>query len=140
MNKIKELYSSPTTKILVVKLKEPQECDAEVRVLPSTKVSSAGYRDTIDNRTTVSIDLNRLKLLGVAGTEKTNDKLTRVGRIQFRWEGADAELLLDDICVQPEQAEENQNENASFFARLWTSLKEALAGLCARLRALFHIG
>ena len=89
---------------------------------------------------TLSFDLNRLKLLGVAGTEKTNDKLTRVGRIQFRWEGADAELLLDDICVQPEQAEENQNENASFFARLWTSLKEALAGLCARLRALFHIG
>ena len=58
---------------------------------------------------TLSFDLNRLKLLGVAGTEKTNDKLTRVGRIQFRWEGADAELLLDDICVQPEQAEENQN-------------------------------
>ena len=48
-------------KYLVVKLKEPQECDAEVRVLPSTKVSSAGYRDTINSRTTVSIDLNRLK-------------------------------------------------------------------------------
>ena len=48
-----------------------------------------------------SFDLNRLLLLG-AGIEKTNDKLGEIRQIRFRFEGANAELLLDDIRVLPE--------------------------------------
>ncbi len=48
-----------------------------------------------------TFDLDRLLLMG-AGCEKGNDKLKEVRRVSFRWEGANAELLLDDIRVLPE--------------------------------------
>ena len=47
-------------KYLVVKLKEPQDIGAEVRISASNSVNVVGYRDTIDTRTTVCIDLNNM--------------------------------------------------------------------------------
>ena len=46
-------------KYLVVKLKEPQTIDAEVWLYGTTK--NVSYRDTINDRTTVVIDLHNLK-------------------------------------------------------------------------------
>lgn len=48
-------------KYLIVKLKEPQELDAEVRIYSKNNVGSPHHRDTIGTRTTVCIDLNNLK-------------------------------------------------------------------------------
>ena len=70
----------------------------------------------------VTFDLNRLLLLG-AGVETTNEKLTEVKRIQLKWEGANAELLLDDVRVLSENGAAEQGS--------------ALKGVVARLKALF---
>ncbi len=53
---------------------------------------------------TVTFDLNRLCPLGVAGFTVTNNKLTSLKCIRFRWEGANAELLLDECRVLPQSA------------------------------------
>ena len=52
----------------------------------------------------ITFDLNRLLKGGAGCKEKTNDALTKILRIRFQWEGANADLLLDDIRVLPEGA------------------------------------
>ena len=47
-------------KYLVVKLKEPQDIGAEVRLSASKNTGSVGFRDTINDRTVVSIDLHNM--------------------------------------------------------------------------------
>ena len=85
---------------------------------------------------TVSFDLNRLLLLG-AGVGKTNDKLTEVRRIQLKWEGADAEILLDDIRVLPE--EDGQPGRTGAFDALFLRLKNLLNAMRDRLLAFFGL-
>ena len=48
-------------KYLVIKLKEPQSINAQVRLYASKSISTLGYRDTINERTTISIDLHNLQ-------------------------------------------------------------------------------
>lgn len=84
----------------------------------------------------LTFNLNRLLLLGT-GCEKTNDKLTQVKRIQLKWEGANAELLLDDIRVLPE--ENGQSGPDSAFEGVIAYLKALFAALRDRLLAFFGI-
>ena len=78
----------------------------------------------------VTFDLNRLLLMG-AGCEKTNDKLTQVKRVQFQWGGANAELLLDDIRVLPEDSGQPEQEKPfdgmiGYLKALFTALRDML--------------
>ena len=58
------VYDNPVDmsgyKYLVVKLKEQQDIGGEVRLYPAKAVNAVGYRDTINARTTVCIDLHNL--------------------------------------------------------------------------------
>ena len=58
------VYDTPVDmsayKYMVVKLKEQQDIGGEVRLYPAKSVNAVGYRDTINARTTVCIDLHNL--------------------------------------------------------------------------------
>ena len=47
-------------KYLVVKLKQEQTCDAQVRIFDKDNINSASYKDTINSRTLVSIPLQNM--------------------------------------------------------------------------------
>jgi len=47
-------------RFLVVKLKEPQECGAQIRIYNKNSINSTSYKDTINARTTVVIDLHHM--------------------------------------------------------------------------------
>ena len=77
---------------------------------------------------TVTFDLNRLCFCGIPGAAMTNDRLTQVERICFRWEGANAELLLDDIRVLPESAELTEESGTLLdYLKAWfTAVRDML--------------
>ncbi len=47
-------------KYLVLKLKQEQTCDAQVRIFDKNNTTSVSYKDTINNRTVVSIPLHNM--------------------------------------------------------------------------------
>ena len=77
-------------KYLVVKLKEPQTIDAEVWLYGTTK--NVSYRDTINDRTTVVIDLHNLKY-----GSKVMDP-SQVYKMAFRSPKA-GKIVIDDVFV-----------------------------------------
>ena len=89
----------------------------------------------------VTFRLDRLLSMGVGSREYTNEKLSGIKRIRFCWEGADAELLLDDIRVLPASADlPGENEKPSgilaylkaLFTSLFDRIKAFFAGLFTR--------
>ena len=81
-------------KYLVIKLKEPQTIDAQVRISSSTSVSVLGYRDTINERTTVVIDLHNMHY----NNNKSTINPERIFMIAFRG-GKSGMLYLDDVFL-----------------------------------------
>jgi hypothetical protein len=81
-------------KYLVVKLKEPQTCGAAVRIASSTNTSSAGYRDTIDDRTTVCVDLHNMKIYRSQNVVNP----AKVFMVSFR-SSKKGTLVIDDIFL-----------------------------------------
>jgi len=79
-------------KYLVVKLKEPQTCNAEVRLGTSSNVNALGYRDTINERTTIVIDLQNLKY---SNNTKVLDP-AKIRMVAFRAPKAGT-IVIDDI-------------------------------------------
>ena len=77
-------------KYLVVKLKEPQTIDAEVWLYGTTK--NVSYRDTINDRTTVVIDLHNLKY-----GSKVMDP-SQVYKMAFRSPKA-GKIVIDDVFL-----------------------------------------
>ena len=77
-------------KYLVVKLKEPQTIDAEVWLYGTTK--NVSYRDTINDRTTVVIDLHNLKY-----GSKVMDP-SQVYKMAFRGPKA-GKIVIDDVFL-----------------------------------------
>ena len=77
-------------KYLVVKLKDQQDLGAEVWLYGSTKKIS--YRDTINDRTTVVIDLHNLKL------NKTVMDPSKVYKMAFRSPKA-GKIVIDDVFL-----------------------------------------
>ena len=81
---------------------------------------------------TFTFELNRLLPAGAAGPEKTNDRLGEVKQIRFRFEGAGAELLLDDIRVLPEGLGETASQTqaprglAAYLKALWRAFLDKL--------------
>ena len=85
-------------KYLVVKLREPQDLGAEVRVLTGTKSTSPGYRDTIDTRTTVSIDLHHMKLFNSTSTIDP----AKIFAVEFRFKKAGT-IYIDDVFLSNDE-------------------------------------
>ena len=77
-------------KYLVVKLKEPQTIDAEVWLYGENK--NVGYRDTINDRTTMVIDLHNLKY-----GSKVMDP-SQVYKMAFRSPKA-GKIVIDDVFL-----------------------------------------
>ncbi len=83
----------------------------------------------------VTFDLNRLKTVGAAGSSRAENKLSKVTQIKLRFEGANAELLLDDIRVLPESAAAGTQKYA--FEGVMEYLKALFLALRDRLMAFF---
>ena len=92
------VYDSPVDlsgyKYLIVKLKEPQDIGAEVRNSSSKSPTVVGYRDTIDTRTTVCIDLNNM----VYGSSHKILSPTKISLIAFRTVKAGT-IYVDEIFL-----------------------------------------
>jgi hypothetical protein len=92
------VYDSPVDlsgyKYLIVKLKEPQDIGAEVRISSSKSPTVVGYRDTIDTRTTVCIDLNNM----VYGSSHKILSPTKISLIAFRTVKAGT-IYVDEIFL-----------------------------------------
>lgn len=86
----------------------------------------------------IVFDLNRLLRGGTGDDEKTKEELSKILRIKFRWDGANADLLLDDIRVLPEEIGQGGESVAfeSFVARL----RALFAAFLDMLRAFFGCG
>ena len=84
----------------------------------------------------LTFDLNRLLLMG-AGCEQTNDKIGGVKCIRFKWEGANAELLLDDIRVLSEAVE--QSGTVRSFEDVIAYIKALFAAFRDIMQAFFGI-
>ena len=82
----------------------------------------------------ITFALNRLRFLG-AGCEQPNDKLTEIKRIRFRWEGPNADLLLDDIRVLPEEG--GQEKNSITFADVIARIKALMTAFADMLTVFF---
>lgn len=80
-------------KYLVVKLKEPQEIGAEVRISSSKSAGTAGYRDTINSRTVVCVDLHQLNY----GSGKKIDP-SKIFMVTFRC-AKKGSFIIDDIFL-----------------------------------------
>lgn len=82
----------------------------------------------------ITFALNRLLFMG-AGCEKSNDKLTKIKRIQFKWEGLNAELLLDDIRLLPEES--GQEKQGKTFDDVIRHIKALLTSFVDMLMVFF---
>ena len=82
---------------LVVKLKEPQDCKASVRIYQTTSTSSGGFNKDFGNETTLCIDLKDLKY----STNKVIDP-SRIRIIAFRL-GKTGTIHIDDVFVTNEE-------------------------------------
>ncbi len=76
---------------LVVKLKEPQDLGAEVWLYGKSK--NVSYRDTINDRTTVVIDLHNLKY------NKTVMDPSKVYKMAFRAPKVAGKIVIDDVYL-----------------------------------------
>lgn len=81
---------------LIVKLKEPQDIGAEVWLYGKSK--NVSYRDTINERTTVIIDLHNLKY------NKTVMDPSKVYKMAFRATKA-GKIVLDDVYLTNDDSE-----------------------------------
>jgi hypothetical protein len=81
-------------KYLVVKLKEPQTCNAQIRVFNKNNINSVSYKDTINSRTTIVIDLHNM-VYNAAGATIDPSKIYIVS---FRCSKAGT-LLIDDVFL-----------------------------------------
>ncbi len=84
---------------LVVKLKEPQECKASVRIYATTSTSSGGYNKDFGTETTLCIDLKDLKY----STNKIIDP-SKIRIIAFRL-GKTGTIYVDDVYVTNDEVE-----------------------------------
>ena len=86
-------------KYLVVKLKTKQSLGAEVRVSSSTNTTAACYKDTINSRTTIAINLQNM-YYGTAGS-KVNPAKVRM--VSFRSPKAGT-LYITDVFLSNDEA------------------------------------
>ena len=83
-----------SSKYLVVKLKETADSWAEVLLYGPNK--SIAYRDTINGRTTVVIDLHNLKY------KQTVMSPSKVYKMGFRWP-KDTKMVIDDVFLSDDE-------------------------------------
>ena len=81
-------------KYLVVKLKEPQTCNAQIRVFNKNNINSASYKDTINSRTTIVIDLHNMAYNAAGATIDPS----KIYIVSFRCAKAGT-LLIDDVFL-----------------------------------------
>ena len=81
-------------KFLVLKLKEPQTSNAEVRVYRTASVNGTPYKEKIEDRTTVAIDLNKM-IYNKSGSKVDPAK---VYIVDFYSQKAGT-LLIDDVFL-----------------------------------------
>jgi len=81
-------------RFLVVKLKEPQTCNAQIRIFNKNNVNSNCYKDTINDRTTVVIDLQHMTYNKNGATIDPS----KVYIVAFRCTKAGT-LLIDDVFL-----------------------------------------
>ena len=81
-------------KYLVVKLKEPQELGAQIRIFNKNSINAVSYKDTINSRTTVVIDLHNMVY------NKTGAKIdpAKIYIVDFRLAKAGT-INIDDVFV-----------------------------------------
>ncbi len=85
-------------KYLVVKLKEPQTCNAQIRVFNKNNINSASYKDTINNRTTIVIDLHNMAYNAAGATIDPS----KIYIVSFRCSKAGT-LLIDDVFLSNDE-------------------------------------
>ena len=117
----------------VVRLNELRLYTGEVSYLTPVceETGTTGFTVPADGEWhTVTFDLNRLLSMGAAGIEKDNGKLSEIKQIQFKWEGAGAELLLDDIRVLPEATDAEGTKPAfdliGYLRAIFSALRDML--------------
>ena len=81
-------------KYLILKLKEPQSCAAQLRIFNKNNVHSACYKDTINDRTTVVVPLHNM-VYNAAG-DMIDPKNVCIVELRF---GEAGTLTIDDVFL-----------------------------------------
>ncbi|MBQ7637518.1 MAG: hypothetical protein IJS90_01280 [Clostridia bacterium] len=85
---------------------------------------------------TYTFDLGRLFLAGAAAVENTGGKLGEIKNIRFTFEGACAELLLDEI--RPLPSENGENGKTGVFESILSYIKALFKAFTDRIFSIFN--